>query len=61
MQGVTGGGAAGQQGGLAAGGVQSTATGEGISDNRDQGEPHPPVSEENSLLKCYCLGCLLSL
>ncbi|XP_056327499.1 zinc finger SWIM domain-containing protein 8 isoform X2 [Danio aesculapii] len=35
VQGMTSGGAAGQQGGLASG-VQSTASGEGISDNRDQ-------------------------
>nr|XP_009305552.1 zinc finger SWIM domain-containing protein 8 isoform X2 [Danio rerio] len=35
VQGMTSGGAAGQQGGLA-GGVQSTASGESISDNRDQ-------------------------
>nr|XP_005156783.1 zinc finger SWIM domain-containing protein 8 isoform X3 [Danio rerio] len=37
VQGMTSGGAAGQQGGLA-GGVQSTASGESISDNRDQAE-----------------------
>ncbi|XP_077093312.1 zinc finger SWIM domain-containing protein 8 isoform X4 [Siphateles boraxobius] len=48
VQSVTGGGAAGQQGGLAAGGVQSTATGEGVSDNRDQEGAQSTSCEQQS-------------
>lgn len=46
VQSVTGGGAAGQQGSLVGGGVQSTVTGDGIADNRDQGEQLPPKYHE---------------
>lgn len=43
MQSVSGGGAAGQQGGLTGTGVQGTASGEAASESREQGE-HTEIS-----------------
>ncbi|XP_059373666.1 zinc finger SWIM domain-containing protein 8-like isoform X1 [Carassius carassius] len=48
VQGVTGGGAAGQQGGLVGSAVQSAATGEGIADNRDQEGAQSTSCEQQS-------------
>ncbi|KTG44291.1 hypothetical protein cypCar_00006881 [Cyprinus carpio] len=48
VQGVTGGGAAGQQGTLVGSGVQSAVTGEGIADNRDQEGAQSTSCEQQS-------------
>ncbi|XP_073690156.1 zinc finger SWIM domain-containing protein 8 isoform X2 [Garra rufa] len=48
VQGVTGGGTAGQQGGLVSGGVQSAVTGDGITDNRDQEGTQSTSCEQQS-------------
>ncbi|TRY85316.1 hypothetical protein DNTS_008871 [Danionella cerebrum] len=48
VQGMTSGGAAGQQGGLAGGGVQSAGSGEGISESRDQEGAQANSCEQHS-------------
>lgn len=50
MQGVASGGATGQQGGLTGSGVQNTAAGEAVSENREQGKPKPMLVKKHEAL-----------